>query len=332
MAYSPNASLHSPCIHDLFTKCVFTFATHDLLTECLSVYIHQLVLSAVVLASSQWTQILSSQWTEILSYVLFLGSGVRCWVSLGMVVEREGCLPKYPTDAFSLGVPCCGSLCGERGGWMWVAWEDECEVGWGGCVLGLGRWGGCVLGLGRWMCVCRGGVGEGEWVGWGGEGEWVCVCVCDKSWPFYSLRSWYFTDDVTLIRRLCFGHNWHVTVGVQFSWKYQEMAVVMKTKCFSCFEYWHMRVTCPYSKTIMRTGTTNTRSTASSTSPPPPAPHVFLPMLWIVTGVCMLLKHDCIVFMLPNNVKLQAVCFKFFFWLLVLMDWKWQILLCWHCM
>lgn len=53
MTYSPNVSLRSPCIHDLFTKCVFTFATHDLLTECLSVYIHQLALSAVVLACSQ---------------------------------------------------------------------------------------------------------------------------------------------------------------------------------------------------------------------------------------------------------------------------------------
>ena len=59
-------------------------------------------------------------------------------------------------------------------------------------------------------------MGEGEWVGWGGEGR-VNGCVCDESWPFYSLRSWYFTDDVTLIRRLRFGHNWHVTVGVQFS-------------------------------------------------------------------------------------------------------------------
>ena len=71
-----------------------------------------------------------------------------------------------------------------------------------------------------------------------------------------------------------------------------------------------MRVTYQYSKTIMQTGTTNTRSTASSTLPPPPP--VFLPMLWIVIGVCMLLKHDCIVFLLPNNVKLKVVCFNFF--------------------
>ena len=97
--------------------------------------------------------------------------------------------------------------------------REEGECGWLGRMnVRLGGEGVCWGWVGECVSV-EVGLGEGEWVGWGGEGEWVCVCVCvfDKSWPFYSLRSWYFTDDVTLIRRLCFGHNWHVTVGVQFS-------------------------------------------------------------------------------------------------------------------